>query len=280
MAVAVAAGVLFFASCEEEILHKGKTPLVGVGKEFLYKEDVMRFYNLNPPITVDSATYVDRYINRWIEEALFYNSALRNVPSSADIDKLVEGYKRSLILNIYQEGLVEQHLKRDISDESVLAFYNENSAMFELEEPLAKGLFLKVPAKTPKINQLRTWCKERNEDNLEKLEKFAFANNVSYEYFAESWERLADVVEQTPLTEADIVSRLKRNKDIEFKDKEYIYFLSVDSIVEAGAMKPVELVEGEIRELLVNTLKAEFIKEKKRSIYNEALEKGTIQFYN
>ena len=280
MAVAVAAGVLFFASCEEEILHKGKTPLVGVGKEFLYKEDVMRFYNLNPPTTVDSATYVDRYINRWIEEALFYNSALRNVPSSADIDKLVEGYKRSLILNIYQEGLVEQHLKRDISDESVLAFYNENSAMFELEEPLAKGLFLKVPAKTPKINQLRTWCKERNEDNLEKLEKFAFANNVSYEYFAESWERLADVVEQTPLTEADIVSRLKRNKDIEFKDKEYIYFLSVDSIVEAGAMKPVELVEGEIRELLVNTLKAEFIKEKKRSIYNEALEKGTIQFYN
>lgn len=280
MAVAVAAGVLFFASCEEEILHKGKTPLVGVGKEFLYKEDVMRFYNLNPPTTVDSATYVDRYINRWIEEALFYNSALRNVPSSADIDKLVEGYKRSLILNIYQEGLVEQHLKRDISDESVLTFYNENSAMFELEEPLAKGLFLKVPAKTPKINQLRTWCKERNEDNLEKLEKFAFANNVSYEYFAESWERLADVVEQTPLTEADIVSRLKRNKDIEFKDKEYIYFLSVDSIVEAGAMKPVELVEGEIRELLVNTLKAEFIKEKKRSIYNEALEKGTIQFYN
>lgn len=280
MAVAVAAGVLFFASCEEEILHKGKTPLVGVGKEFLYKEDVMRFYNLNPPTKIDSATYVDRYINRWIEEALFYNSALRNVPSSADIDKLVEGYKRSLILNIYQEGLVEQHLKRDISDESVLTFYNENSAMFELEEPLAKGLFLKVPAKTPKINQLRTWCKERNEDNLEKLEKFAFANNVSYEYFAESWERLADVVEQTPLTEADIVSRLKRNKDIEFKDKEYIYFLSVDSIVEAGAMKPVELVEGEIRELLVNTLKAEFIKEKKRSIYNEALEKGTIQFYN
>lgn len=279
MAVAVAAGVLFFASCEEEILHKGKTPLVGVGKQFLYKEDVQRFYNSNPPVATDSATYVNSYINRWIEEALFYNTALRNVPATADIEKLVEGYKRSLILNIYQEGLVEQQLKRDISDESVLAFYNDNGAMFELDEPLAKGLFLKVPAKTPKLNQLRNWCKERDEDNLEKLEKYAFANEVSYEYFAESWRRLSEIAVQTPLGENEMVSRLKRSRDIEFKDKEFVYFLSVDSVVEAGAVKPVELVEGEIRELLVNTLKAEFIKEKKRGIYDEALKKGTIEFY-
>ena len=277
--VAMAAGALLFASCKEEILHRGKTPLVGVGKEYLYKEDVQRFYNANPPAT-DSAEYVNAYINRWIEEALFYHSALRNVPSSAEIESLVESYKRSLVLNIYQEALVKQQLQREISAESVEAFYNDNGSLFELEESLAKGIFLKVPVNTPKLNQLRGWCKNRSEENLENLEKYGFVNNVTYEYFADSWRRLSEIADGAPVGEEELLQRLRRNADLEFRDKQFVYFVSVDSVIGKGEAKPLEMVEGEIRELLVNNLKANFIKEKKRSIYNEALEKGNIQFYN
>lgn len=277
--VAIAAGALLFASCKEEILHRGKTPLVGVGKEYLYKEDVQRFYNANPPAT-DSAEYVNAYINRWIEEALFYHSALRNVPASDEIENLVESYKRSLVLNIYQEALVEQQLQREISTASVEAFYNDNGSLFELEESLAKGIFLKVPVNTPKLNQLRGWCKNRSEENLENLEKYGFVNNVTYEYFADSWRRLSEIADGAPVGEEELLQRLRRTADLEFRDKQFVYFVSVDSVIGKGEAKPLEMVEGEIRELLVNNLKANFIKEKKRSIYNEALEKGNIQFYN
>lgn len=277
--VAMAAGAFLFASCKEEILHRGKTPLVGVGKEYLYKEDVQRFYNANPPVA-DSAEYVNAYINRWIEEALFYHSALRNVPASAEIESLVESYKRSLVLNIYQEALVKQQLQREISAESVEAFYNDNGSLFELEESLARGIFLKVPVNTPKLNQLRGWCKNRSEENLENLEKYGFVNNVTYEYFADSWRRLSEIADGAPVGEEELLQRLRRNADLEFRDKQFVYFVSVDSVIGKGEAKPLEMVEGEIRELLVNNLKANFIKEKKRSIYNEALEKGNIQFYN
>ena len=277
--VAIAAGALLFASCKEEILHRGKTPLVGVGKEYLYKEDVQRFYNANPP-AADSAEYVNAYINRWIEEALFYHSALRNVPASDEIESLVESYKRSLVLNIYQEALVEQQLQREISPGSVEAFYNDNGSLFELEESLAKGIFLKVPVNTPKLNQLRGWCKNRSEENLENLEKYGFVNNVTYEYFADSWRRLSEIADGAPVGEEELLQRLRRTTDLEFRDKQFVYFVSVDSVIGKGEAKPLEMVEGEIRELLVNNLKANFIKEKKRSIYNEALEKGNIQFYN
>lgn len=269
---------MFFVSCEEEVVHHGKTPLVSVGKQFLYKEDIQRFYNANPPET-DSVAYVDEYINRWIEEAVFYNVATRNVPSSKEIEKLVESYKRSLVLSIYQEGLVEQHLKPEITPEDVQAFYESNRAMFEVEEPVVKGLFIRVPVNDPKLNSLRKWCNVRTEENLEKLDKYSFTNNVVYDYFVDSWKPLSEIAARTPITETDLLQRLVRKSEIEFKDEKFVYMVSVDSIVNRGETKPQELVEAEIRELLVNTLKAEFIKEQKRILHDEAAQKGAIKFY-
>lgn len=268
-----------FLSCEEEIMHRGRTPLVSVGKEFLYVEDVQRFYDANPQ-PADSALYVNEYINRWIEEALFYNKALRNVPSSQEIDKLVESYKRSLILNIYQEGLVGQHLRSKIGADEIVAFYKSNSSMFEVEEPIMRGVFLRVAANAPKLSSLRKWYKSRAIEDLEKLEKYSLTNDVQYDYFAESWKRLADIAAKTPITENDLLQRLSRNAAIEFSDKEYVYFVSADSIVDSGGIKPIELVEDEIRGLLVNTHKANFIKDKKRVFYDEAVARGEIKYYN
>lgn len=269
----------FVMSCQEEIMHRGRTPLVSVGKEFLYVEDVERFYSANPP-AADSARYVDEFINRWIEEALFYNVALRNVPSSDKIERLVEGYRRSLVLNLYQDGLVEQHLRNDIIDEEVQAFYKANSQMFEVEEPIMMGIFLRVKKGAPKLSSLRKWYKSRAIEDLEKLDKYSLADDAQYEYFAETWQRVSDIAAKTPITEADLLQRLSRSAAIELNDKEYIYFISADSLIDKGGLKPVELVEGDIRNLLANTKKVSFIKEKKRALFDEAKEKGAIKYYS
>lgn len=269
----------FVMSCQEEIMHRGRTPLVSVGKEFLYVEDVERFYSANPP-AADSAGYVDEFINRWIEEALFYNVALRNVPSSDKIDRLVEGYRRSLVLNLYQDGLVEQHLRNDIIDEEVQAFYKANSQMFEVEEPIMMGIFLRVKKGAPKLSSLRKCYKSRAIEDLEKLDKYSLADDAQYEYFAETWQRVSDIAAKTPITETDLLQRLSRSAAIELNDKEYIYFISADSLIDKGGLKPVELVEGDIRNLLANTKKVSFIKEKKRALFDEAKEKGSIKYYS
>lgn len=271
--------VISFISCEEEILHKGKRPLVSVGKEFLYYEDVQRFYAAHPN-KEDSVQYVENFINRWLEEAVFYNVALRNVPSSHQIDELVERYRRSLVLNLYQEGLVGQRLKQEISEDEVVAFYKANEAMYEAEEPMMKGLLVKADKKAQKISSLRNWCKERTDENLEKLDKYSLVNNVQYDYFGDSWVRVADIAEKTPLAADDLLQRLSRSANIEFKDDKDIYFISADSILLKGQLKPLELVDAEIRELLINTLKAGFIKQQKKILYDEAVNRGAIHYYN
>jgi hypothetical protein len=43
-----------------------------------------------------------------------------------------------------------------------------------------------------------------------------------------------------------------------------------------GGQKPLEMVSDEVKELLLNSRKAEFIKTVKRSMYEEALEEGRV----
>jgi hypothetical protein len=266
---------MLFAGCQEADPHMGRKPLANVCGTFLYKDEVDLMYATYGQHT-DSVAFYDDYIEQWATEMLFYEKASENIAATDEIDRLVEGYRRSLVLSLYQEGLVAQHLVHDISENDVKEFYDFNESMFEIEEPLVRGILLKVPEKAPRINRLRTWCINRKSDDLDALEKYSLDNDVVYDNFMEEWRGFASLVKMTPLTAYQLGERLSRSKTIEFNDKGYVYFVGLDTIIKDGGRKPLPLVEGEIRELLVNSRKAWFIKERKRSLYDEALKEGKV----
>ena len=76
------------------------------------------------------------------------------------------------------------------------------------------------------------------------------------------------------------MERLSRKKTIEFKEDGKIYFVCSDTILCEGATLPVELVSAEINELLLNSRKADFIKRKKKELFEDAKAKGIVKFNN
>lgn len=267
---------LLVVACKKEDIHNGRVPLVSVDGAYLYKDEVELLYAAQG-YGVDSATFFNDYIERWATEALYYNKAADNVASTAEIERMVESYRRSLILSVYQDGLITQHLVPDITQNEIRAFYEQNSSMFELEESLMKGLLLKLPLKSPKMNDVRKWCTRRAPEDLESLEKYSIANASYYECFLDDWTAVGNVVAHTPLTTYQLRERLSHKSIIEFSDNGYVYFVGADTILPKGGVKPLEMVTAEIMELLVNSKKANFIKEKKRALYLEAQEKGEIE---
>ena len=267
---------LLFPQCEEKTEHNGRVPLVAVGDTYLYKDEVDILYAMSG-LGTDSVAFYDDYIERWATDALFYSKAFENVASTAEIERMVESYRRSLILSLYQDALINQHLVPEISEAEVQEFYERNLVMFELEEPLVKGLLLKLPEKSPKMNDVRRWCMRRDIEDLENIEKYSISNAAVYESFPEEWRSMNSVVALTPLTLNQLYDRLSQKKTIEFSDGGYIYFVGADTIVPKGGLKPLEMVAPEIVELLVNSKKANFIKEKKRALYNEAQSRGKVK---
>lgn len=265
--------------CGQEHNHKGKTPLVEVSGEFLYKEDLQAALPLNISKD-DSVLFAEHYIRNWIEDALLFDKAEGNIPDNDKISKLVENYRRALIMHTYQEELVNQKLADDISEEEINAYYEKNKELFRLDNPLVKGLFIKVPLSSPDLGNVRVWYRKNNQDVIEKLEKYSLRNAVSYDYFYDRWTSVPDVAAKIPLKVLDTdANYLDKNRNVEVKDTAFCYFLHIEDFLGKDKQKPLDFARDEIKEILINLKRVEFINKVKEDLYQRASDRNKIIYY-
>ena len=124
-------------ACKEQHDHKGKTPLVEVDGNFLYKEDLMSVLSVGLSKD-DSILFTEHYIRSWAEEILLYEKAANNIPDNVDVDKLVENYRKALIMHTYQQALMNQTLSKEISETELTDYYEKHQELFKVERPLMK----------------------------------------------------------------------------------------------------------------------------------------------
>lgn len=276
----IVCGLLFgLGGCKRRENHKGKTPLVEVAGKFLYKEDLTAVLPLNLSAD-DSVLFAEHYIRNWIEDALLYDKAEGNVPEDDRIRKLVESYRKALVMHTYQEELVSQQLAGEITAEEVAAYYEKNKSLFLLEKPIAKGLFIKVPLKSSGLSDVRRWYKKNTREAVEQLEKYSLRNAVTYDYFYDRWKPLEEIEAQIPVkTWKTGDGFLERNRNVELKDTAFCYFLHIEEYQSEGKQKPLDFAEEEIKEILINLKRVEFINKVKEDLYRQASDKDRIIYY-
>lgn len=272
-------GALFLLGCQSAVDHRGKTPLVGVGDEFLYKEDVLEAMPAGLK-GKDSIQFVEKYIRSWVEDALLYEKAEGNIPDGVEIDKQVASYRRALIMHAYQEELVSQKLGNQISDEEIATYYAEHSALFRADQPYVQGLFLKIPLNASQLNKARVWYKRNTQDALDKLEKFSISSAVTFDYFYDHWQPVSDLSVKIPLKALETDDGyLNRTRNVEVRDTAFCYLLHVEKFLPKGEQLPLEYAKSEIKNILINLKRVEFIKRVKDDLYREASEEKDISYY-
>lgn len=267
------------AGCNQTVDHGGRSPLVGIGTDFLYKEDLEKVI----PVGLkgeDSASFAQKYIRNWVEETLLYRKAEGNIPNSKKIDELVASYRKALIMHTYQEELVNQKLGTEITEEEIERYYARNADLFRADQPYVQGLFMKVPVNTPHLNRVRTWYKSSSGDAVDKLEKFSIGHAISYDYFYDTWKPVSDVSVKLPLKQLDTDLRyLDTHRNVELEDSAFCYFLHVERFLPQGERLPLEYAKGEIKEILINLKRVEFINRMKDDLYQDALKHEDIIYY-
>lgn len=275
----ITAFVLLASGCTETVDHKGKTPLVQVGDNYLYMEDVMA---VTPPgiSEKDSAEMADRYIKNWIDDMLLYAKAEGNIPDDAGINELVNSYRRELITHTYIEQIVSQEVENIIPDSEVEEYYNENKDAFLAVEPYIKGLYIKVPKTASGISQVRQWYKDGSERSVDKIEKYGLRNAVDYEYFYDRWRSVNDFFLRLPTDADKEKNNIGKNKNIELSDSAFYYFLHIEDYLGKGEVLPLEYAGKDIREIIMNNKRVEFITKMKKDLYDEACDNNDIKYFN
>lgn len=254
-------------------------PVVRAGEYSLYKSDLRSAL----PVGVhgaDSVQFAEKYIRTWVEDMLMYQQAVENLPDGKEIDERVEAYRRALTVHIYQEKLVEQELGSKVADSEIETYYNTHSEQFVATEPYLKGVFMKVPLHAASLKNMRAWMKNpEGNGNLDRLEKYSISHAVSYECFPDRWKPFPEISLQMPLVKKDL-DNLRGHRSVEVSDSAFRYLLHVCEVLPVGERVPLEYASGEIREILVNLKRAEYIGRMKSDLYKRALEDKKIIYYN
>jgi len=271
--------LLITVACNKGFNTKDNDVLVKVGNKVLYRNMVEE--NIPAGLSKeDSIITAEHYIHSWIKGILIYNIALKNLNDKDNIDRLVEDYRRSLLVYQYEEQLVNEKLSNEIDEQSLLDYYNQNKDKLKLERPLIKGLFLKVPVSAPQVNEIRTWYKSVDSASREKLEKYCLNNAATFNYFVDQWTDFNDVISNFP---KDRVSKDDLNiqkKTIEKQDDNFFYFLNITDFLPQGGNTPYEYAKPAIREILVNQQRITFLKKTEEDLYQRAIDRSEVQFYN
>ena len=256
----------------------GKTPIVEIGTDVLYVEDIKQVVPLGLS-EADSTLFAQQFIKNWAQDVLFYQNAIRNIPDTKDIDRLVENYRRSLIEHEYQRRLIEQKFSSETAEEDIERFYNDNERLFVLDESLLRGLFLKISNKSHDLSDIRKLYTRQDDESFEEIEKYSIRNAARCEFFYDNWRTVAEIEVLLPPLEKPLETMLKDNGSFEFKDDEYIYLLNVSEFAPKGGIEPLDHARSRIRGLLINSNEVSYMRKIKEDLYDAAIEKNRIIFH-
>ena len=230
--------------------------------------------------SADSLLMAESLVKKWVKDALVYEVALRNLEREerAEVDRLVEEYRHSLIRYRYEEQLVRERLSSDFQESDKLRFYEENQSKFVLDKALIKGLFLKVPADAPGLADVKKWYRSTSESAVEKIEKYSVQNAVIYDYFYDKWVDFDQVMDNIPMRVTDANAFLKANRYVEMCDSTYCYLLNISDYLPIGRVAPYDYAGPQIIEMLTNQRKVQFLKDFEDELYNDAVKHGDVEF--
>lgn len=113
--------ITLFASCEKKT-QPIDDPAARVGNRWLSKSEVRR----NIPAGVsesDSMKAANAFINNWVENEAAMIVAERNIPDTEEIDRLVENYRRELLMWEYRRRMADENVSEPVVPDSRLDEY-------------------------------------------------------------------------------------------------------------------------------------------------------------
>ncbi len=270
---------LFFSCKNGETKDSSRTPYLEVDGRYLYMDELE---NLVPQGSSkeDSTLIVSEYVRKWVTEVLMYNQAKRNISNEEEIDRLVEEYRKTLVIHQYQQNLVKENLGKDLSDSVMQDFYNQNKSKFTLNNAVIKGVYIKVPVGAAHYSDLQGWFVYYNAKSVQNIENYSVKNAVSYEYFGDKWVYLFDIIKNTPIKVEDQNNFVATNKYIEVKDSAFCYLMRITAALPSGGIEPYEMAKSEIQTILTNKQRIEFIRNLENKMYQDAVDDNKIKYFN
>jgi hypothetical protein len=268
-----------FFSCSEKNNTFDKT-VAKVGDKVLHISDVNNFIpkGINKS---DSILMAEDYVKRWIQKELLIKKAEENLSTEEkNVSKELEEYRNSLIIFKYKNEMVKQKMDTTVSTSEIEDYYSNNTKTFILNKNIVKAIYLKIPNDLANPEQLKLYCDNKSDENFNELKEYCLQYAKSFDAFNDSWIDLNIVLNSIPNTIQNQERFLTRNELMEISDSAFYYLFCVNDYRLSGQPAPISYVNEQIKNLILNKRKINFLKNIEIDIYNEGVRTKKFNIYD
>jgi len=251
-----------------------------VGQNKLYASDLTDIIpaELN---RIDSVVLADDYINKWIKQELLIQKANENLtPEQKDVSRELNEYRNSLIIYKYKNELMKQRMDTTVSKEQIEAYYNANPGNLKLSRNIVKAIFVKIPNEFANPSLLKSMVADTSDEGLNELRDFCVQYAKGFDIFIENWVDFETVKNNIPQEIENTAYFLANNNQIESSDSVYYYLVRIQNYKLQNDLAPLSYVQGNIKNLILNQRKIEFLKEIEENIYTEGIRNNRFKVVN
>ncbi|HPF51337.1 MAG TPA: hypothetical protein PK335_07160 [Draconibacterium sp.] len=269
------AGML--GSCAEKPV---KEPVARVGERYLYRSDLLGILPSGYS-KEDSIIITDDYISRWVKQELMIQKANENLTASQkDVSKELDEYRNSLIIYRYKNELIKQRMDTVVTQEQIENYYENNKNNFNLDHCIVKAVFVKIPTELANPSLLREMAKDDSKEGQDELRDYCTQYAKSYQISLDSWIDFQVLNRNLPEHVDDPEAFVRLNREKEMNDSNYYYLVSIHDYMLANDLAPIEFVENNIKNLILNQRKIKFLKQLEDNVYTEAERQNKFSIYD
>lgn len=274
----IGAVVLLISACSSGEPESVNRLLARVNNKTLYLKDMDGMF---PPGTAseDSALIIDAFTQRWIRESVLLDEAERNIPSDLNIDKLVRDYRASLIKHNYEKILVEELLDSTIAQTELQEFYEKNKEQYQLETPIVRCYFIKVPLPVPRQNELRRTWNSKDPDQLKDLVAYCSQYAVAHLLEDSTWYDVEDIAAELP-PGTITVNNVDSKREFTQQDDKFQYYFRLFELKNRKDIAPLSYIEDQARKVILHKRKLELLEDTRETMLEREMRRNNVEIYN
>ena len=264
------------ASTDEE-----RRAVARAGDRVLYMDQVPSGLVVQGMSKADSTSAVQSYIRRWARKELLALRAEENLTPEykAEVNRQLNEMRNNLLIYQYQQQMIIQKLDTTVTDSELQDYYVSNLSTFTLTVNLVRALYIKVPDGMPELDRIRKLYRSQESADQRELEDICTRLNLRYDDYNEKWIPFTQLLMEVPFESADQEEWLARNSAVELRDDRFSYFIVIREYRLRNSVAPFEYIRGQVRTIILNNRRNDFLQKLEDGIYNEAVGNNTLKLY-
>ena len=174
---------------------------------------------------------------------------------------------------------MSHNLDTVVTGSQIQDYYDKNIANFELKDNFVRVRWFKIRGNDKKqLRQTEQFWRSNDPADLHKLELMLARTGVSITDTHDDWLEFSTLQQQVPMRPTNPTDWLQHQKKVVVEDTTGTYFVHFLDHRLKDSTSPIDLVEGQIRSIIINRRKLQLVERMREELYANAVANKDISF--